>query len=1691
MSKVGYIVIIKRSGKDGDAFPMCQETCIIGNHIQSDIRVQLDTVSVRHASIDVLSDSQCVLQSLSAANPVKVNNSPLKKNCKHVLVHKDVITVGDRLLRWEYAKSSPHHPDSATTFVFSTPTRLAGLNTSRKTASSASAKKRKAAPCGELDSPAGRNKRVSFGPYLSPEQFDKQLPSSTPVRKGEKPNFASPIKLASPSVFAVHQRVQATRVKASPYVATNKVLEETPSKSLLRRRSPTPIKPYLARSLGFSVPSGTPKKAVIKSPKASPAASRSSKTPSKLSKNSPSRSVKATSSKGSTPSLILKQKKLVEILPSSKSATSKRSRSESPQGYKTSRSSQKKSISTVRSKSLVRSTGFTASQTKSGRKSFPGSRLPSSEAIKTKSPSTVATPKKRRESSFTVTPKISPSKSPVRSTSASKTKSASFVVTPKRDSRAFSPRSLTKSPGSPKEKSMSSPLSKSPVAKKSPASSGKKSPKSSVKKSRLSLVEKSPKSSVKKSPISSVKKSLPSPVKKSPKSPVKKSSPSSMKKSPKSPNNTNQTLPAKRNSTSPATKTPKSSVKKTLQLSISVARGTSSKKIRLLSKTSPKVPDAKQKSASKAAVLARKTPRVAWARGSFASVLKRGSSTTTRSSSNQTVTARRALQAVEKARKFKSRKNKALNTRAGHSGATGLDKEIPKNFNFGSSSTGHANSPAPIIIYGKVSKTPLVFRKGRKSLGRNFDTAESLDLTGIEVLMASPAKPTGQTPTAATKSPSLIQTPSEKMTCSPKIAAMSSTSQSVSISVANSTGFQPADSTDQVATELPTIADANVTSSATRSTRATNARESTTNEGSPNATPKTAIITQKIMKTPKSANSNLRMMKSIFVAPRLVQSASKVTTSSSLQQTLQSMETAVMSASSLSSISNQSGSVSPVSSISRTSYNSAKHINSPLFMPSLAGNGSRLGDFTSRKSLGIQQSEPLMKSARRTRSMDGSSTELTPSQLRKLFEANSSSNSLMKRPLANTSLSNTSSPSSRCSSRLDMTCRGTPNITQDRFISPLGTPHYTQPDAMLMSSLAAKRTPSSPAAASPSITTPGSNVAIVSPMQRMTDACESQSSNNVSGIKQLFDGSKTPGVDYRNVRGVKQLLRSSNTPKDDLRNVSGVRSLMKKRSPQADYTNVQNIKSLFSKNPYVSLSDSTLESLGALMKSPISSDTTLEIHEVLNVVTSPPKSNAITRMSVTTNKPHEASPHNVPDVIDISGEDDDSRIDTSGSSRSKNLIPSNSAHGTKRSAPDESPVTRNTRGTRAAVAAKKAKMSSQSISQDSNLSPLISNKHTRTSTSSPLVKTASMSLGKNPEKSPLAKTPAKPLRLSKTPAISPLAKTHSTSPLITTPENPAKSPLAKSPTLEFCKTPAKSSLVTTPAKSSSVTPSEVLNVTSPVASLPRRRGRPRANAALATPTVNDTSPLTTIKENSSKETRRRRLGRKAASPGKDTSTSVEKNIPVASRVTRRGRGVASKLASPVADSPQVQKSPAPVKRSTRSRKAVLTSPVKKTSPAKDSPAKIGNKKLSAKETCEEEGNKSPETAVKRTRRGIKKALTSEISLSTNKAEVAIVTAATVDENKPKRATRGRQQAKVTASEMTLKATPEIIKKPARKSKKSDQLETEEVSTSLAEAVAVKSSRGAKASKKKASPKSSKTPSPARPIRQTRSRAAKK
>ena len=50
----------------------------------------------------------------------------------------------------------------------------------------------------KADTPS-RSKRVSWGPYVSPEYIDKTLPPSTPVKRGATPNRDTSLIKATPT----------------------------------------------------------------------------------------------------------------------------------------------------------------------------------------------------------------------------------------------------------------------------------------------------------------------------------------------------------------------------------------------------------------------------------------------------------------------------------------------------------------------------------------------------------------------------------------------------------------------------------------------------------------------------------------------------------------------------------------------------------------------------------------------------------------------------------------------------------------------------------------------------------------------------------------------------------------------------------------------------------------------------------------------------------------------------------------------------------------------------------------------------------------------------------------------------------------------------------------------------------------------------------------------------------------------------------------------------------------------------------------------------------------------------------------------------------------------------------------------------------------------------------------------------
>ncbi|XP_026499449.2 mucin-17-like [Vanessa tameamea] len=101
----GRLVVLDRLGRDVKTYPLEEGLATIGSDPVCDIRVMLPTVSPHHATV-VVHTNQTVVRSVSAGetlvNGVSVSVAALR--------HRDVLSVGGRALRWEYAQPARPRP---------------------------------------------------------------------------------------------------------------------------------------------------------------------------------------------------------------------------------------------------------------------------------------------------------------------------------------------------------------------------------------------------------------------------------------------------------------------------------------------------------------------------------------------------------------------------------------------------------------------------------------------------------------------------------------------------------------------------------------------------------------------------------------------------------------------------------------------------------------------------------------------------------------------------------------------------------------------------------------------------------------------------------------------------------------------------------------------------------------------------------------------------------------------------------------------------------------------------------------------------------------------------------------------------------------------------------------------------------------------------------------------------------------------------------------------------------------------------------------------------------------------------------------------------------------------------------------------------------------------------------------------
>ena len=117
----------------------------------------------------------------------QLNKKPIPYQGILVLNHKDVFTIGDRSFRWEYPDDSPHlivsTPKKSKSQKSPVKVRVSGNGNGNGPLSSKGENyatmtpkaKAKASAEAKADLSASHSKRVSFGPYVSPEYIGMEL----------------------------------------------------------------------------------------------------------------------------------------------------------------------------------------------------------------------------------------------------------------------------------------------------------------------------------------------------------------------------------------------------------------------------------------------------------------------------------------------------------------------------------------------------------------------------------------------------------------------------------------------------------------------------------------------------------------------------------------------------------------------------------------------------------------------------------------------------------------------------------------------------------------------------------------------------------------------------------------------------------------------------------------------------------------------------------------------------------------------------------------------------------------------------------------------------------------------------------------------------------------------------------------------------------------------------------------------------------------------------------------------------------------------------------------------------------------------------------------------------------------------------------------------------------------------------
>ncbi|KAE8738164.1 hypothetical protein FOCC_FOCC016362 [Frankliniella occidentalis] len=103
----GYITILKKNGADGQQIPV-KQSVKIGRSSHCDVRILVQSVSEQHCLVLVEDGQRALIQNLSSTSQTLVNNVSIGKE-RHPLQHGDIVSVGERSFRWQYAESNPFY----------------------------------------------------------------------------------------------------------------------------------------------------------------------------------------------------------------------------------------------------------------------------------------------------------------------------------------------------------------------------------------------------------------------------------------------------------------------------------------------------------------------------------------------------------------------------------------------------------------------------------------------------------------------------------------------------------------------------------------------------------------------------------------------------------------------------------------------------------------------------------------------------------------------------------------------------------------------------------------------------------------------------------------------------------------------------------------------------------------------------------------------------------------------------------------------------------------------------------------------------------------------------------------------------------------------------------------------------------------------------------------------------------------------------------------------------------------------------------------------------------------------------------------------------------------------------------------------------------------------------------------------